>query len=677
MYNYYNQNQNNLYSSSVIGIRDEDDKVIGTGCFVSPKYILTCEHVIKGALGNNYRLKYNQGKEITFKFMNDDEEQKATAIVKYEKPPIQTSDGSIRSGWDIALLEIPQSTISDKFKDRKFPEQKLSIHLSSYLTKDDSVEVRGYPTESGEGVEGRLGVPLNSGWTTIKRINSDRQTTIHIRLENNTITNSNSDWIREGYSGSPVWHNDKKKIIGIVSLQYESNNQESDLAYFIPNDVIHKTIKDDLKNVDEDTKKFLRKALKEIFTDKDPPSHKYEDELSREIKTEFNNIIEAFEIGNIITFIGSGINLLSDGSFSQITLLDELIAIFQGEKETSLSEKDKVLAELIGIPCPICPLHSSDKEFSRDCPLPIYNNEKESQLRASQEKLALSKLHFRFLSGYKQAAILYPKIRKGLEKKTEKVDDTTKKLYQFLANFPKQMIKKSKLPYSLIFTTNYDNFLEREFNERKQPYDLMYYVVNDENECDHDICELGQLRPLGAFKYRIFKQFSDSTIRVEHENEKDLLEPKVIERINQILKGDAKDKIDDYHLLPPVIIIKLFGIFERNFVMTEEHFFDYWIAFQKSDYQLFTILKPFLKGKQILFLGCSLNDSDLVRFWKTVRTKLYLRDQTLNQSWIINDFKPDYMIKSKWEKQGLKSLKSSLQYFTNHLEKNINGGQHG
>lgn len=54
-------------------------------------------------------------------------------------------------------------------------------------------------------------------------------------------------------------------------------------------------------------------------------------------------------------------------------------------------------------------------------------------------------------------------------------------LHHFFAQLPATLLKQGcSCPYSLIITTNYDNALERAFEENNQPFDLVYYVPEGE-----------------------------------------------------------------------------------------------------------------------------------------------------------------------------------------------------
>lgn len=203
-------------------------------------------------------------------------------------------------------------------------------------------------------------------------------------------------------------------------------------------------------------------------------------------------------------------------------------------------------------------------------------------------------------------------------------------LHYFLARLARHTREAKVSECMLLVTTNYDDALERAFQEEGEPYDLVTYINNDEEYRGH------------------FRHFPFGG------------EPLVILRPNE------------YTGLPlnrRTIIAKIHGAVDRlnrvdSFVITEDHYVDY---ITRADIErLFPVtLAEKIKRSHFLFLGYSLRD------WN-VRVMLYRlrRKGTRRESWAI-DADPDQVDRVTWEDRGVNILHVRVENFVTAIEQQL------
>jgi hypothetical protein len=182
----------------------------------------------------------------------------------------------------------------------------------------------------------------------------------------------------------------------------------------------------------------------------------------------------------------------------------------------------------------------------------------------------------------------------------------------------------------LLVTTNYDDALERAFQDEGEPYDLVTYI----NDVEKD---------RGYFRHTPFRG-----------------EPVVI-RIPNEYTGLPLDQ--------RTIIAKIHGAVDRvnrgdSFVITEDHYVDY---ITRADIErLFPVtLADKIKRSHFLFLGYSLRD------WN-VRVMLYRlrRKGTRRKSWAI-EADPDPVDRVTWDERGVDILHDRVEDFVAAIEQRL------
>lgn len=374
------------------------------------------------------------------------------------------------------------------------------------------------------------------------------------------------------------------------------------------------------------------------------PTNNSDDTDQSKYDPDYRAILNEFQIGNTVLFLGSGVNLygrepiheeilnlfllkeeeqnqLSDiqkiqlskakqSSLSEIELafiLDKKIRELLGKTQTSAD----LMQTLIGLPCqecysditkrpPGCPIwgqlevgQSSNKKLKGEelnCPLAI------------EQRLTIAKMNIRFLSQYLQSisspAALYAMLESFYR------DCKFNRLHKSLADLLKSM---SVLPFELVVTTNYDNFLEEAFLDARIAFDVVSYVENDPFGKRGFICHsYDQNRNCQP------KKITSTTTEFQYP-----------------------------------VILKLYGwLKNKEIVMTEDQHIDYLLSNPFVNL-IPSHLKEVIKRKSILFLGYSWNDYDL----KHILGQSDLKITSNRQTWFIYKSKPGTFLDVSWGNQ--------------------------
>jgi V8-like Glu-specific endopeptidase len=155
--------------------------VKGTGFLISERYVLTCAHVVNAALGNdpNSTDKPDLTVQLDFPFTNP--VLKRLGTVEYWRPVDKS-----RPEADIALLKL----------NEPLPNYSILTKLNS-SAQSSSWQVFGFATDAGYWSKGTFRPPNIFGWVQMN-------------------PNDGEDRILEGFSGSPVWHENNADVIGMV-----------------------------------------------------------------------------------------------------------------------------------------------------------------------------------------------------------------------------------------------------------------------------------------------------------------------------------------------------------------------------------------------------------------------------------------------------------------------------
>jgi hypothetical protein len=212
-------------------------------------------------------------------------------------------------------------------------------------------------------------------------------------------------------------------------------------------------------------------------------------------------------------------------------------------------------------------------------------------------------------------------------------------VHRFLASFP-ALANELGLHdrYQLIVTTNYDDALERAFDEAEEPYDLAVYIAS------------------GRDKGRFVHVPCDG-------------EPEVIADAN----GYAGFPIDAFGSVERTVIMKIHGGVEGsrgpypwrdNYVITEDDYIDY-----MSVGDIETIVPQQLLGKlrdsHFLFLGHAMRNWNLRVFLIRI-----FGEQQRNTSWAIQR-DPDRLDDRFWQRIGIDLAAISLDEYVMELGKHL------
>jgi SIR2-like domain len=201
-------------------------------------------------------------------------------------------------------------------------------------------------------------------------------------------------------------------------------------------------------------------------------------------------------------------------------------------------------------------------------------------------------------------------------------------LHRFLAEIPSILRRQQvQRPYQLIVTTNYDDVLERAFEDAEEPFDLVTYDA------------VGPSR--GKFTHR------------PHSGE-----PTTILEPNAYHDLTTEDR---------TVILKIHGAVDRSpdgrdsYVITEDHYIDYLARTDVS--KLFPVtLVEMLRRSHCLFLGYSLRDWNL----RVILNRIWGDETLRSTSWAIQ-LNPDPVDEGLWRLRGVQILDTALESYIANL----------
>lgn len=210
-------------------------------------------------------------------------------------------------------------------------------------------------------------------------------------------------------------------------------------------------------------------------------------------------------------------------------------------------------------------------------------------------------------------------------------------VHRFLAGFPGAM-QALGVPdrYQLIVTANYDNALERAFDEAEEAYDIAVYIARG--------------RDKGRF------------VHVPHDGE-----PQLIANPNAY----ADFPIDEFGRVERTVIMKVHGAIDRpqgphawrdNYVITEDDYIDY-MSFGEIE----SIVPQQLLGKlrdysHFLFLGHEMHDWSL----RVFLIRIFGDRGQSNSSWAVQR-EPTRLDERFWQRMGVDLVTTSLEEYVKEL----------
>lgn len=223
---------------------------------------------------------------------------------------------------------------------------------------------------------------------------------------------------------------------------------------------------------------------------------------------------------------------------------------------------------------------------------------------------------------------LYLELRKLFD-----ADYAATPLHKFFAKLPSLLRLKGIAPvYPLIVTTNYDDVMERAFEDAGEPFDLVAYVAEDKQHRG----KFWHWPPGG--------------------------EPRIIERPNKY-RGLSLDERS--------VVLKIHGAVDRenpdrdSFVITEDDYIDYLTRTDISNLVPVTLAAK-LRRSHFLFLGYSLRDWNL----RVILHRIWGEQKLSWQSWSIQ-LNPQPIEQRIWQKRDVDILDTSLEVYIDELSKRI------
>jgi len=288
----------------------------------------------------------------------------------------------------------------------------------------------------------------------------------------------------------------------------------------------------------------------------------------------YRTVITAITDGDVVSFLGAGVNLCGrpEGASYQ-----------HGQYLPSGSELAEYLAQQFG----------------------YMGGDKKDLLRVSQ-----------YATVMRGSAPLYRRLHFIFD-----ADYPPTPLHRFLALLPGLLREKGYPPYQLIVTTNYDDVLERAFQEAAQPFDLVSYVAEGEHR--------------GKFLHRL----PDHEVRL-------------IEKPNEYR---------DLSLEQRTVILKIHGAVDRkkagndNYVITEDHYTDYLTRTDISNLIPVKLAEK-LRNSSYLFLGYSLRDWNL----RVILRRIWGEQQLTYQSWAVQ-LAPTTLDQKFWGTRGVEIIDQTLE----------------
>src|SRR6266566_2725251 len=196
---------NNSRFTLLVRIHTVEGRVVGAGFLVDERHILTCAHVVAGALGLADDIPEKPQAQVTFDVPRVAPGQLLTARVVLWRP--QRTDG----GDDIAGLEL--------LDDPPHGAQAAPLAQVEDLW-DHSFRAFGFPRGQDTGV-----------WATGRLLG--RQVTNWVQIED---TKETGFAVEPGFSGTPVWDPQVEAVVGMVVAAEKRMNLKT--AFAIPVDVL-------------------------------------------------------------------------------------------------------------------------------------------------------------------------------------------------------------------------------------------------------------------------------------------------------------------------------------------------------------------------------------------------------------------------------------------------------
>ena len=207
-------------------------------------------------------------------------------------------------------------------------------------------------------------------------------------------------------------------------------------------------------------------------------------------------------------------------------------------------------------------------------------------------------------------------------------------LHRFLAKLPQTFRDRGQEPkYQVIVTTNYDDALETAFRDENEPFDVVTYIAEGEEQGHFLHC------PPEA-------------------------EGRVIEIPNEYTDLPVDERGNPQER---TVILKIHGAVDRenpmqdSYVITEDHYIDYLTRSEISSLVPSTLVAK-LKNSHLLFLGYSMRDWNL----RVIMHRIWGEQKLTFASWSVQ-LHPDPMEQQFWNLRGVQIFDVSLSDYVEAL----------
>jgi len=204
-------------------------------------------------------------------------------------------------------------------------------------------------------------------------------------------------------------------------------------------------------------------------------------------------------------------------------------------------------------------------------------------------------------------------------------------VHQLFASLPGVLRAHGTPQCQVIVTTNYDDALERAFDAAGEPYDVVWYIADQE--------------PRGKFWHRAPG-----------------CEPKVIER---------PKAYDGLALEERTVILKIHGAVDRadrdrdSYVITEDHYIEYLTKTEISQLIPAELLVKLTRSR-FLFLGYSMQDWNL----RVILHRIWGQQPLSYKSWAIQK-NPSEIERELWKNRGVEVLDIPLETYMSELAERL------
>jgi len=209
---------------------------------------------------------------------------------------------------------------------------------------------------------------------------------------------------------------------------------------------------------------------------------------------------------------------------------------------------------------------------------------------------------------------------------------TPTEAHRFFATLPKLLSDKGYSPgHQLIVTSNYDDMMERAFQEAGEPYDVVSYVADGPNR--------------GKFLHRLYQG-----------------EVRLIEKIKEYQGIDLNKRS---------LVLKIHGSIDRfdpeqdSYVITEDDYIEYLIRANIANLLPADLVFK-LQKSHFLFLGYGLRDWNL----RVILHRIWGEQKLKSRSWAII-ISPDEVERVLWDKHDVEILDERLEDYIAALSEKV------